>query len=220
MVFTMTPRVEFVSYAETDPLALADRLAELVAANRNRLQSDFPQVVQRYGTPEQALISVAEVRANIVRRRGEISGGTFGAYGVRTADGFVGVATFEQRRLMLYRGVGPLRIAQEPVNGPMLALWLAKRASPQRGEEALLPEILRTAAKRLNQNFMLRGRPWTLVRPDHNYVRTVLSDMAPGFGGFVSLYPRPRDFSYVDGVRTPRLLYVAAREMHQLGWRD
>ena len=198
--------LELDRISNMDVEALAERIPVLVRSQEDRLRGDFPLVVGRYADADTARRTLRD-RLRAIRDRG----GEFDVFAVRYGGETIGLATFDQRPCVRRHGWRWFGFDEELVRGPMLACWLGSIDRPG----GLLPQILRLAAERLVTNSRLRGHAWTLVRPGHRYVRYALAEQDNGFGGFMTA-TEPRDFSRVDGVTTPRILYIARHEVDEL----
>jgi len=186
---------------------LAERLCDLVRGNASRLRQDFPRVVTRYGTYVPAQRSVINTRSKVAA-----SEGAYKAFAITANNVVCGVATYLQAALYPRRGVWGIGQGQVLIHGPQIAVWLGSTQIRSRG---LLPHILRAGAAMLARNERLYGLPWTLVRPTHLTVRDALKDAFNGFEGF-RLDCEARRYRHVDGVRSPRLLYVSNADMQRL----
>jgi hypothetical protein len=194
------------------PNALSSRLTELYDSNAPRVGRDFPAVARRYRSSDEAQASVEQAQESMVRREG-----AFGAYAVTWDDRVIGVATYEQMELVrLRRHFARWFPKNVLAGGPMLAVWLGARESMRRGmPQDMLSLILRLGARQLARTANVHGHPWTFVRPGHLPVIHALTDVNNRFGGFQA-NEGPRDYGGIDGVTSPRFLYIARRSIADL----
>ncbi len=175
---------------------------DAVTRNADRLQADFPGVVDRNNSPEAA-------RASIERAAHAAQNHAMGYYAVRATedDAFVGVASYRQQRLWR-----PGRLSLPAVNGPNVAGWAdLDRPEATRGTGAYVLSLLVAEAIK---DVETRGYAWTVVRRENRpSVKLVEEQSDPMF--MPSLHGT-QVWPVGDGVEVERTLYVADTSMRDL----
>lgn len=192
----------FTSYAAEE---LGPLLNKIVAAPHNdHFVVDFPNIWDFYGSRRRAI--------KTVRARQEL---------MRTAERPYASLAVElgpqPSRAKIY-GVTTTAMSQIPGShqwGPNMAIWLdARRPKNLKG---IGQRLLMERISWLLAHGMFSGRIWTIIRPDN-----VASRRAWTQGRYpMQLNPtgKPQSYSGVDGVRTPRQLYVADTTLERLRLR-
>jgi len=203
---SVVPEITLVPYTEVEhPRELAGKLHVLANSVRRQLAAEMPYVLERNVNAGVGLRSVNGVRQAMK------DDPTFAAFVVVCNGVKIGVATYSQQRLSGKRRWLGLQEGPELANGPLIAGWLGNIDRPK----GLLPHVLRAFATIMAANPKLTGKPWTIVRVGHPYVRRCLDDPNNGFGGFEEI-GAASDYGRVDGVKTLRLLMVGHHTMESL----
>lgn len=191
-------------------IRLCETLHVLVGDASEAICGDFPSVVDRYSTLEGTQVSVINARKAMTR-----SDGKFGAYLVSYCSIPIGVATYSHYKLC--EPSSRRFFNKTLVEGPLIAGWLVPAHCREGQAKNLLPQLMQLGAQIMRSTPGASGDVWTIVRPEHTYVRNVLTGGKGqnGFGRFEPL-ELPSDYSVVDGVVAPRQIWVC----RSAAWKD
>lgn len=193
--------IAYDSY-EYSLVRLCETLHALVGDAFGTIRADFPCVIERYSTLESARASVMSARRAMTN-----SNGKFGAYLVEHCGVPIGVVTYSHYKLCESGLHGFFR--RKLVEGPLIAGWLVPVHCREGQTKNLLPQLMQLGAQIMRSTPGASGDVWTIVRPEHTYVKKVLGGNKDqnGFGRFEPL-GAPSDYSAVDNVTDLRQVWV------------
>ncbi len=186
--------LRLIPLTECDRLTTGYQLSVAYNSNAARIARDFPAAPGRYGTAQLASATVA-------KRRDEADA-DYQAYAIAWGSSpFVVVGVASIARELLQRGGKVL------ADGLQFAFWMASRELRQEigCGLPLLPDLL-TLVGYTATEFNADPTLWTVVRPEHSHMRTQL------FGAGYNQVGIATDYSSVDNVTVPRILYVKGNQ--------
>ncbi len=198
----MNPYIGLRPFTAFDAGRLGRRLSEIVADPANqRLAVDFPHLKGVYGSPQAGAETVRSRQNSMAQER------TYAALAVMLG------ATETTAQVYGVVSVGMASIPRlGSGRGPQTATWL----------DANRPEylmrigrpLMRARIRWLLAQHAYTGRLWTVIRPENKGSLSVWTHS--GYQLTFRTVGRPRSFERLDGISTPRQLFVAAQSLESL----
>lgn len=198
----VNPYIGLRPFTAFDAGRLGRRLSEIVADPANQhLAVDFPHLKDIYGSPQAAAETVRSRQSSMAQER------AYAALAVMLG------ATEATARVYGVVSVGMASIPRlGSGRGPQTAIWL----------DANRPEYLMRIGRPLMRARIAwllaqrayTGRAWTVIRPENKGSLDVWT-----FSGYRLTFQavgRPRSYGRLDGISTPRQLYMAAQPLESL----
>jgi hypothetical protein len=196
----MTVYVALKPFTTFEADELGGRLHEIVTAPENRrLTTDFPAIKKIYGNPKTAVETV-RTRQNDMRKEPD-----YAALAVMIGTTKHSARIYGTTSML----AAPVPSTGEP--GVNLAAWL----DANRGAELLGVgrELLRARLLLLLDNKNFTGKVWTVIRPDNRGSMSVWTQ--GGYPMELLQAGKPRSYKDVDGVSTPRQLFISAKTLEE-----